>query len=259
MASGYAVGWRIEQGTELTGGAVLGIAAGGAAVGIAAVGRSATHIHPARSAELLLAEERSGIAWFGAGAIAQAAVASGAIADPAASVQIALPRYAGGVATGVVFGADVPAGAIGIIATGVRPGNTPELRAAFSAAGTIGVVTTLAFARVIAFATVVTAFGAGLAAGAAEATEDARRFTALIVAVAGAVAAGAATAHRIAVGATFGAAGRAAAGAADGGFRYRRLGRERWTRESAPGGIGRLQRRCGGGETGSQAEEALEQ
>jgi hypothetical protein len=163
------------------------------------------------------------------------------------------------VTAGVVLGTDVPAGAVGVAATGIRAGNAPELATALPAAGTIRVVAAFSLAGVVALAAVIATLRARLATGAAETTKDPRRFTTEIVAVAGAITAGAAAAHRIVIGATIGSTRRAAARAADRGFGRRCRSREGRAGESPPGGIGRLQRRCSGSHACSQTQQAFQQ
>lgn len=204
---------------------------------------------------MFLAEERTGIAGLGAGAIAQTGGSLGAVADAAASVEIALAGGAGGMATGVALGANVPAGAICVVATGIGAGNAPELATALPAAGAIRVVAAFSLARVVALAAVIAALRARLATGAAQTAEDPGGLATEIVTIAGAIATGASAAHRVAVGTTFGAARRAAARAAD--RRDWRLGREGRSGESPPGGIGVLERGRSCSDAGSQSQGDL--
>lgn len=128
---------RIEQRAELPGGTIAVCRASGSAIGIAAIRGASIRIHPARTAELLFAEQRSCLARLGARAIAQTGKAIGTRADPAAAVQVAQAGSAGGMATGVVLGANVPAGAIGVAATRIRARHASEPGTALAPAGAI--------------------------------------------------------------------------------------------------------------------------
>jgi len=142
---------------------------------------------------MLLAEERTALACLGAGAIAQTGVAIGAVADPAASVQVALAGGAGGMATGVVLGANVAAGAIGVTAAGIGSFVTAPL-AALAIVGTLKVLAAGALGEIVAIA-VDAAFLARGAAGVVFRAIFARTVAAELFAIAIAIAAGAVATH----------------------------------------------------------------